>query len=182
MVYSDNAPIAFGEATFAPETGELWLRGERRRLTCQSARALELLLEHPGELITRDELRERLWDDGRVVCYDEGISTCIRQLRRSLGDDPKRPHYIETIPKRGYRWIAPVRDADEIPEVDEQQAMIQLGVRCAQMAMSGVIAAILVSSSLIGGLLRSGTAAVERSTERRRNAGDSTVRHEPRRR
>ncbi len=67
-----------------------------------------MLLEHPGELLTQDEIRAKLWPDGTVVEFEHSIKTALRKLRQALGDDAESPRYIETLPRRGYRFIAPV--------------------------------------------------------------------------
>jgi Tol biopolymer transport system component/DNA-binding winged helix-turn-helix (wHTH) protein len=78
---------------------------------------LEALLERPGELVTRDELRDRLWADGTHVEFEDGLNTAVARLRRSLGDDAERPIYVQTVPGRGYRFVAPVApdSAEEAP-------------------------------------------------------------------
>lgn len=98
----------FDAFEFDGATGELVHDGERVTLRPQVAAVLALLLERAGSLVTRQELRDELWHDGRIVSFDMAISTVVRQLRRALADDPKDPRYVETIPKRGYRFLAPV--------------------------------------------------------------------------
>ncbi|MEO1084144.1 MAG: winged helix-turn-helix domain-containing protein, partial [Acidobacteriota bacterium] len=90
-------------------TGELWpSNGEPVRLRPQLASLLELLVRRPGELVKRSEIQEHLWAD-RVLDVDRGINFCIRQLRATLDEDAKKPRFIETLPRQGYRFIAPVR-------------------------------------------------------------------------
>ena len=101
-------PVGFGPFTLDLHTGELWKHGTRVRLEGQPIQILDLLLERPGKLITQDEIRCKLWPDGTVVEYDHSIKTALRKLRHALGDDADEPRYIETLPRRGYRFIAPV--------------------------------------------------------------------------
>jgi DNA-binding winged helix-turn-helix (wHTH) protein len=83
------------------------LKGDARiRLQEQPFQILELLLARPGELVTRDELRDRLWPNGTFVDFEHSLNAAMKRLRAALGDDAKAPRYIETLPRRGYRWIA----------------------------------------------------------------------------
>jgi TolB-like protein len=79
------------------------------RLREQAMEVLVALLERPGELVSRDDLCRRLWNDGTVIDFDVGLNTAISRLRHVLGDPIASPHFIETIPKRGYRFLAPVQ-------------------------------------------------------------------------
>ena len=69
---------------------------------------LAALTENPGDLVTRDQLRARLWPRGEHLDYDHALTTAVKKLRGALNDSPTQPRYIETLPKRGYRFIAPV--------------------------------------------------------------------------
>lgn len=80
------------------------------RLAPQPAQVLALLLARPGELVTRDQIYRDVWGDGTFVDSEQGITHCIKQIRTALGDDADSPRYIQTIPRRGYRFIAPVED------------------------------------------------------------------------
>ena len=82
------------------------------RLQDKPLQVLTFLLEHPGEMVTREELRKRLWPDGIVVDFEHSINTAVKRLREALGDDAEHPHFIETLPRHGYRFIAPVVGAD----------------------------------------------------------------------
>jgi DNA-binding winged helix-turn-helix (wHTH) protein/tetratricopeptide (TPR) repeat protein len=101
-------PVGFGPFTLDLHTGELRKHGARIRLEGQPIQILDLLLVRPGELVTQDEIRCKLWPDGTVVEYEHSIKTALRKLRHALGDDAGEPRYIETLPRRGYRFIAPV--------------------------------------------------------------------------
>lgn len=100
--------LEFGDFRFDPGTGELAGPSETLKLRPQAAKTLELLAGANGELVSRDHLRRELWPDKRVVLFEVSISTVVRELRRALGDDPHQPRFIETIPRRGYRFVSPV--------------------------------------------------------------------------
>src|SRR5919204_1301895 len=86
-------------------SGELRKHGARIRLQGQPFQVLCVLLEHHGETVTREELRARLWPGDTFVDFDDGLHTAVKKLRDALGDSAERPIYIETIPRRGYRFI-----------------------------------------------------------------------------
>ena len=77
----------------------------RVRLQEQPFQVLQLLLARAGEVVTREELRDRLWPQGTFVDYEHSLNAAVKRLRAVLGDDAKSPRYIETLPRRGYRWI-----------------------------------------------------------------------------
>jgi len=89
-------------------TEELSKAGQRVRLPHQSFRVLAMLLDQAGELVTRDELRATLWPPGAPVEYDQGLNAAVNRLREALGDSAEAPRFIETLPKRGYRFIAAI--------------------------------------------------------------------------
>ena len=89
-------------------SGELRKAGTRINLQEQPLQTLALLLERPGELVTREELRHRLWPKDTFVDFDHGLNAVINRLRDSLGDSADTPRFVETVPRRGYRFIAPV--------------------------------------------------------------------------
>ena len=94
-------------------SGELWKNGNRVKLQEQPFRLLVILLENAGEVVTRDDLRHRIWRDDTFVDFDSSLRVAVGKLREALGDDAENPRYVETIPKRGYRFLAP----DIYPEV-----------------------------------------------------------------
>ena len=89
-------------------SGEMWKHGTRLRLQDQPFQVLRLLLERRGEIVTREELRQRLWLADTFVDFDDGLNTAVKKIRDLLGDSAERPRYIETIPRRGYRFTAVV--------------------------------------------------------------------------
>ena len=89
--------------------GELRREGEKAvPLSEQPFRILAMLLARPGDLVTREEIRSRLWPNGTVVEFEHSISAAMNRLRQDLGDSPENPRYIETLARRGYRWKTPV--------------------------------------------------------------------------
>ena len=90
------------------KAGELRGGGETVRLPEKPLRVLLILVDHGGELVTREEIRKRLWPNDTVVDFEHGINTAIKQLRRVLGDSADEPKFIETVPRRGYRLLVPV--------------------------------------------------------------------------
>jgi DNA-binding winged helix-turn-helix (wHTH) protein/TolB-like protein len=100
--------VRFGIFDFDPQTGELRREGRAVRLQAQPSQVLGVLLSHAGEVVTRDTLREVVWGSGTFVDFDRGLNFCVAQIRSALGDSAESPRYIKTLPKRGYRFIAPV--------------------------------------------------------------------------
>lgn len=98
-------------------TGELRKEGNRVQLQDQPTRLLTLLANHPGELITRDEIQRQLWKDGEFVEFEHAVNTAIRKIRVALEDNTDSPRIIETLPRKGYRFIATVDVLETAPEV-----------------------------------------------------------------
>jgi TolB-like protein/DNA-binding winged helix-turn-helix (wHTH) protein len=106
----------FGTFTLDARTGELSNAGLRTPLRDQSLHLLVALLEHPGELITREDLTQRLWPAGTFVDFDRGLNKVVNHLREALGDSAEQPRFIETLPRKGYRFIAPVTTGEDTIE------------------------------------------------------------------
>jgi DNA-binding winged helix-turn-helix (wHTH) protein len=100
--------IEFSVFSLDLRSGELRKRGARLKLQERSFQVLAMLLEHPGELVSREQLRLRLWPDGTFVDFDHNINSTIRKLRDTLGDSAATPRFIETVGRRGYRFVYPV--------------------------------------------------------------------------
>ena len=100
--------LRFGGFEVDPRTQELRKQGIRVRLPAQSIQILLMLLETPGELVNREELRKKLWPQDTFVDFDHGVNAAVNRLREALGDSAEEPKFIETLPRRGYRFIAPV--------------------------------------------------------------------------
>jgi Tol biopolymer transport system component/DNA-binding winged helix-turn-helix (wHTH) protein len=100
--------VRFGPYTVDFRSGELHKNGRRIRLQEQPLRVLSVLLEHSGELVARDELRQELWPSDTFVDFDHGLNSAVARLREVLDDSAEAPKYIETLARRGYRFIAPI--------------------------------------------------------------------------
>jgi len=109
-VAPSHGVIHFGAFRVDLRTGELRKHGFRVRLQDQPFHILQILLEHPGELITRQELQEQIWPAGTFVDSEKGLDNAIMKLRDALGDSSERPNFVETIPRRGYRFIGNVQN------------------------------------------------------------------------
>src|SRR5712692_8933207 len=100
--------LRFGVFEVDLRTGELRKRGLKVRLQEQPFQLLAILLEKPGELVTREELRQRLWTADTFVDFDHGLNKAINKVREVLSDSAANPRFIETLARRGYRFLAPV--------------------------------------------------------------------------
>jgi eukaryotic-like serine/threonine-protein kinase len=103
----------FGPYEVDLRSGEVHKHGIRLKLQDQPFQVLAILLEHPGEVVTRDELRQKLWPADTFVDFDTGLNSAIKKLRDVLSDSADEPRYIETLPRRGYRFIAPVENGPQ---------------------------------------------------------------------
>jgi DNA-binding winged helix-turn-helix (wHTH) protein len=109
-VRSQNASIyGFGVFQLDLRTAELRKNGVKLKLQDQPYQVLVKLLEHPGEVVSREELRSTLWHKDTFVDFETGLNTAIKRLRETLGDSADNPAFVETVPRRGYKFIAPVR-------------------------------------------------------------------------
>ncbi len=113
--------VRFGAYEVSLQSGEVRKAGLRIRVQQQPMKLLEILLERPGEVVTREELRSRVWADESFGDFDQAVNIAIAKLRSALGDSADNPRFIETLPKRGYRFIADVSvvDADARPKRSE---------------------------------------------------------------
>ena len=113
-----NARLSFGLYEIDVRTGELWKAGFRIKLQGQPFKVLTILLEKPGQVVTREELQTRLWGKDTVVDFDHSLGTAINKIREALGDSAENPRFIETLARRGYRFIAPVGVIEPAGPVD----------------------------------------------------------------
>jgi DNA-binding winged helix-turn-helix (wHTH) protein len=97
------------------ESGELRKAGALVKLRQQSFRLLSLLVSEPGRVLTREDLSQRVWADDTFVDFDQGLNSCIKEIRAALGDNAESPLYVETLPRRGYRWIGPATEIAPAP-------------------------------------------------------------------
>ncbi len=111
--FSPRQLICFGEFRADLQLGRLFKRGIKLKLREQSFQVLATLLDYPGQIVTREELRRRLWPDGVFVDFDKSVNTADGRLREALGDSAEHPRFIETLPKRGYRMERMTPEATE---------------------------------------------------------------------
>jgi len=116
---SKPATVRFTVYEVNLRTGELRKHGNRLRLQEQPFQVLAMLLERPGELVTREELQQKLWPADTFVDFDHSLNTAINKLRETLGDSSSSPRFIETLPRRGYRFIAPVTISEPALQVGQ---------------------------------------------------------------
>ena len=109
----DSSSRRFGVFQADLERGELRKFGTAVKIQEKPFRLLAVLLERPGEIVTREELREQLWPVDTFVQFDDGLNAAVKKLRAALNDTADRPHFIETVPKRGYRFVAPLIREEE---------------------------------------------------------------------
>ena len=109
----------FGAFEVNEATGELRKQGIRIKLHSQPFQILVMLLERPSELVTREEMRQRLWGEDTFVDFDHGLNTAVNKLREALGDLASQPRHVETVSGRGYRFIAPVTLATPVSKMSE---------------------------------------------------------------
>src|SRR5260370_11096782 len=110
MALETRSSGILGFATFEVDlrVGELRKQGKRLRLQDQPFQVLAVLLKRPGDVVTREELRSQIWSRDTFVDFDNGLNTAINKLREALGDSDDNPRFIETLPRRGYRFLAAI--------------------------------------------------------------------------
>jgi len=100
--------VRFGEFELDLSTRELWINGTKQTLAPQPFQVLQLLIENQGQLVTRDALVRHLWTSDTFVDYEQGLKKAVNRLREALNDSAEQPHFIENLPRQGYRFIANV--------------------------------------------------------------------------
>ena len=108
----------FGPFELDLEEGSLARNGSRVKVQDLPYRLLVMLLERPGEIVTREEVRQRLWPENTFVEFDNSLGVAIRKVRDALNDDAEAPRYVETVPRRGYRFLAPVTVLEPVRSPD----------------------------------------------------------------
>lgn len=109
-----HAVLRFGVFELSPATGELRRAGLRVRIQPQPLRVLEILASRSGEIVSREDLRRAIWGDSTFVDFEHGLNFCVNQVRRALGDSATAPRFVETVPRRGYRFMAPVERIEPV--------------------------------------------------------------------
>lgn len=128
---SGPAPLSrvlhFGPFELNVASGELRKSGIALKLRPQAAKVLVLLVTRPGQMVTREQIKEQVWGSGLFVDFQHGLNLCIQQIRAALGDDADRPRYIETVPRHGYRFIAQVEERVSDPSPSPQVSATDKG-------------------------------------------------------
>src|SRR5512135_3587638 len=106
--------VRFGPFQLDLRAAELQHNGTKTKLPEQPFQVLCELVEHPGEVVTREELRQRLWRSDTFVDFEHGLNTAVKRLRELLGDSAENPRYIETLPRHGYRLMIPVEKPEPV--------------------------------------------------------------------
>jgi len=119
---ASNSKLTFGLYEIDVQTGELWKAGFRVKLQSQPFKVLAALLERPGQIVTREELQLRLWGRDTVVDFAHSLGTAINKIREALGDSADNPRFVETLARRGYRFIAPVHELQDAPAASSEPA------------------------------------------------------------
>jgi eukaryotic-like serine/threonine-protein kinase len=114
--------IGFGPFELDSHSGELHKSGQKLKISGKPVQILTILLNQPGELISREELRKQLWPADTFVDFENGLNTAVKKLRQALGDDADAPRYIETLPRRGYRFVGQILSAETQTEVESPNA------------------------------------------------------------
>lgn len=143
----ERTAVRFGVFQVNFQTGELSKNGTKVKLQEQPFHLLTLLLEHPGEVVTREQLRQKLWPDGIFVDFERSLNRAVVKLRDALGDSAESPRFIETLPRRGYRFIAPVSDTVAAPPVPPTEVLNQRKLTMRRWSI-GLIAVLLLASGM----------------------------------
>jgi DNA-binding winged helix-turn-helix (wHTH) protein len=133
------ALVRFGAFEVDLRTGELRKQGKRIKLQEQPFQVLSVLLQHPGDVVTRDDLRSQIWPQNTFVDFDNSLNTAINKLREALGDSADTPRFVETLPRRGYRFLAPV-SGDGREAQTKSTDKWKIGLIAAIVIVAGVVA------------------------------------------
>lgn len=145
--YPSSSLVSFGDFELDLRTGELRRQGVSLDLPPQPAKILVLLVGRAGEVVTRRELAEQVWGDDTFVNFDQGLNFAIRQIRAALGDDSETPRFIETLPKRGYRFIASVNHKDSSSRI---APLVPANVASRHRTAPSRVALALVAVAVVG--------------------------------
>src|SRR5712664_3641919 len=153
MAPETQAPtiLRFGVFEVDLRAGEVHKQGARIRLQEQPFHVLTLLLKRPGEVVTREELRAQNWPADTFVDFDNGLDTSINKLREALGDSADNPRFIETLPRRGYRFIAPVDGVDGATRGTPAGVSVATPTRSRKIVVTATVA--VLAAGIAGGLL-----------------------------
>ncbi len=143
----------FGPFELDPREGSLSRNGNRVKLQDLPCRLLVMLVERGGEIVTREEVRQHLWPENTFVEFDNSLGVAIRKVRNSLGDDADIPHYVETIPRRGFRFIAPVLTDGPVMLAPPAEAQVSASMQKTEASRRGkvVLVAVAFGGALVFG-------------------------------
>jgi DNA-binding winged helix-turn-helix (wHTH) protein len=158
--------VRFGVFQLDAQAGQLFKNGRVVRLKPQPFKLLQLLVGRAGEVVTREEIRQALWAADTFVDFEQGVNSAVKQVRDALNEDADRPLYLETVPKRGYRFTAPIEDPADtrapVPpttelklhkamwlNIAELRMAEQRRVRRRRLMMIGALAAAVVVAALL---------------------------------
>jgi TolB-like protein/DNA-binding winged helix-turn-helix (wHTH) protein/Tfp pilus assembly protein PilF len=151
-----DGPVRFGVFELDLNAGELRKAGARINLPDQPLQVLKALLDRPGDVVTREELRQRLWAAETFVDFDQGLNAAVRRLRDALGDSAGVPRFVETLPRRGYRFIAPVarpavveQPSARTPEIEDRRETSQAPDPPARPTRTLIRRPVLVAASIL---------------------------------
>jgi eukaryotic-like serine/threonine-protein kinase len=143
--------LRFGTFEVDVRAGELRKQGVRVKLQEQPFHVLSVLLQHAGEVMTREELRNQNWPPDTFVDFDNSLNTAINKLREALGDSADNPRFIETLPRRGYRFIAPVTGVDGTTRGTAASVSAAAPIRSRKIVAT--VAIIMLAAGTAGGLI-----------------------------
>ncbi len=160
--------LKFGVFEVDLTTGEVRKAGMRQKLTGQPFQVLQALLERPQEIVTREELRERLWPGNTFVDYELALKKAVNRLREVLGDSAESPRFIETVPRRGYRFIGTVESMEERPDTTPAVTVPQPRTRIPWAVIGGLVLTVILALLLAfnAGRLRTSIFAGSRFSRR----------------
>jgi TolB-like protein/DNA-binding winged helix-turn-helix (wHTH) protein/Flp pilus assembly protein TadD len=145
---STSPTLRFGVFELDPRAGELRKKGMKIRLQGQPVEILAMLLERPGETLTRDELQKKLWPADTFVDFEQGLNNAMKRLRAALDDDAESPHFIETLPRHGYRFVGSVNGTRQAPAAEAKPPGRLAPVF--RFSGFGAIGVIAVAAALVG--------------------------------
>ena len=155
--------VCFGAFEIDREALQLTRSGRRVHLAPQALRLLLLLIDKQGTLVTRDEIRAALWNDDTFVDVDSAVNACVSQIRTVLGDKPTAPRFVETIPRKGYRFVAPVNGApthgEPAPELPSVQNISPSMTAAHKLRIAVAAGLTAIVAGLVGVAMRSGSDA-----------------------
>src|SRR6476620_552227 len=140
MAVTVKQKVRFGPFVLDVHSGELHKNGSKLKVQPQPIQVLTIPREHPGELVTREEIRTSIWPSDTFVDFEHGLNTAVKKLRQALGDESETPKYIETLPRRGYRFISPLAFPEPKPaENSNGKARPKLASRIITTAIVAVL-------------------------------------------